>query len=302
MKYDVLQFIDSDILREMLHGKELAPAVECILIAQSRKQPLTKKLEALTERAETYTDAEFRTGVYNLRDCENFADALRKYIAVMQQALQEKDAVSEDYIYQAYTDLDLSNAVFTSFAAASNYLRREIIDGMIEDECYEIIRRKINDSAANPVVYLLNGDCEILSVRLRYSEDLYIEEAFCELPDKYNIGDIIQYQDDYFVIASVIHADNHTRWLTNADYGDMSLYCFRYYPDKLHSCGGSFGHYHVPILQTEMAKPEDLPENMKPLTALSLMLKGEMKITDFLESYSNGALEELMYYYGKKTT
>jgi hypothetical protein len=56
----------------------------------------------------------------------------------------------------------------------------------------------------------------------------------------------------------------------------------------------------VPILQAEMAKADDLPEKMKPLTALSLLLKGEMKITDFLESYSNGALEDLMNYYGKK--
>ena len=41
MKHDVLTFIDSDTLREMLRGKELAPAIECILIAQSRKQPLS---------------------------------------------------------------------------------------------------------------------------------------------------------------------------------------------------------------------------------------------------------------------
>lgn len=302
MKYDVLQFIDSDTLREMLRDKELAPAVECILIAQSRKQPLTKKLEALTERAETYTNAEFRTGVYNLRDCENFADALRKYIVVMQQALQEKDAVSEDYIYQAYTDLDLSNAVFTSFAAASNYLRREIIDGMIEDECYEIIRRKINDSAAYPVVYLLNGNCEILSVRICNSEDLYIEEAFAELPHTYQVGDIIAYQEDYYVIANVNRADENTRWLKHADYTDISLYCFEYSPDSSHSCSGTFGHAHIPLMQAERLQQDVLPCDMRPLIGFSMLMKGEMKNTDFLESYSNGALEELMHYYGKKTT
>ena len=83
MKHDVLTFIDSDTLREMLRGKELAPAVECILIAQSRKQCLTKKLEALTERADAYTETEFQTGVYHLCDCDecdcdDFSGALRK--------------------------------------------------------------------------------------------------------------------------------------------------------------------------------------------------------------------------------
>ena len=300
MKYDVLQFIDSDTLREMLRGQTLAPAVECILIAQSKKQPVKMKLAALAERAEAYADEAFRTGVYNLPDCENFADALRHYISVMQHALQEKDAVSEDYIYQAYTDFKQNNAVFTSFAAASDYLRREIIDGITEDECYEVIRRKINDSAAYPVVYLLNADCEILSVRICDSEDLNIEEAFAELPHTYQTGDIIEYNDEFYVVANICFADENTRWLKHADSTDLSLYCFGYSPDKAHSCGGTFGHFHVPLLAAERAKPDDLPFDMRPLKGFSLLMKGEMKNTDFLESYSNGQLDDLICYMEKK--
>lgn len=44
------KFIDSDTLREMLRGKELAPALECILFAQSRKWGLAKEQNALTVR------------------------------------------------------------------------------------------------------------------------------------------------------------------------------------------------------------------------------------------------------------
>lgn len=47
MKHDVLDFIDSNTLREMLRSKEIAPAVECILIAKSRKQSLKTKLECI---------------------------------------------------------------------------------------------------------------------------------------------------------------------------------------------------------------------------------------------------------------
>ena len=35
MKYNALDYIDSDTMLEMLRGKQMEPAVECILIAQS---------------------------------------------------------------------------------------------------------------------------------------------------------------------------------------------------------------------------------------------------------------------------
>ncbi len=44
MKTSVLDFIDSKTLRQHLSGQTLAPAVECILIAQSRYRSLNDKL------------------------------------------------------------------------------------------------------------------------------------------------------------------------------------------------------------------------------------------------------------------
>ena len=38
MKYNVLDFIDSNTLREMLRGKQLEPTIECILIAKNWKK------------------------------------------------------------------------------------------------------------------------------------------------------------------------------------------------------------------------------------------------------------------------
>lgn len=296
MKYDVLQFIDSDTLREMLRGQTLAPAVECILISQSRKQSMTSKLSALTERYQKYTDDDFDKGIYHYGGSPNFYSALKAYIARMSRFMKRTVTDSHDTVFQLCDDFPLYSPVFHTLADAVNFLR----DG--KSEIRRIERYRLNDRVERPVTYLFNNDYEVTSVIFYEEYDWWIEEAFAELPHTYQVGDMIRYQDEFYVIANVSRADKQTRWLKNADYGDMSLYCFRYYPDKLHSCGGSFGHYHVPILQAELAKQEDLPENMKPLTALSLLLKGEMKITDFLESYSNGALEDLMFYYGKKAT
>ena len=58
MKYNIIDFMDSDTLREMLRGKQLEPAIECILIAQSEKQSMEHKLAALSERADAYSDAD----------------------------------------------------------------------------------------------------------------------------------------------------------------------------------------------------------------------------------------------------
>lgn len=45
-------------------------------------------------------------------------------------------------------------------------------------------------------------------------------------------------------------------------------------------------------------KPDDLPYEMRPLKGFSLLMNGEMKSMDFLESYSNGMLDDLICYTG----
>ena len=206
------------------------------------------------------------------------------------------ESPAEQYVYLVQeTDLSQETA-FTSFADAVKKLRRELYD----DETGSILRRKLDDPAATPIIYTIDTAGEIVSVSFYEDEDWNIEFAFAELPHTYHIGDIIEYKDEFYVVANVCYADENTRWLTHADYTDMSLYCFSYYPDKFHSCGGTFGHYHVPLLAAERVKPDDLPYDMRPLKGFSLLMKGEMKITDFLESYSTGSLDNLMCYYGKK--
>ena len=59
MKTSVLDFIDSDTLREHLKDQTLEPAIECILIAHSLKCSIEKKLEALKERYDTYSEEDF---------------------------------------------------------------------------------------------------------------------------------------------------------------------------------------------------------------------------------------------------
>ena len=84
------------------------------------------------------------------------------------------------------------------------------------------------------------------------------------------------------------------------DFADMSLYCIEYRPDKMHPCGGSFRHAHVQFLGVELVDPRSLPFPERPLRGVSMLLKGEMTLPAFLESYSNGMLDDLVVYGDKK--
>ena len=97
MKTPVLDFIDSDTLREHLSNQTLEPAIECILIVHSRKCSIQKKIEALKERYDTYSEEEFNKGTYYCRE-KDFKSALKEYIDSTEKVLDgivKKCAVGE---------------------------------------------------------------------------------------------------------------------------------------------------------------------------------------------------------------
>ena len=289
MKFDVLQFIDSDTLREMLRGKEFAPAVECILIAQSEKQNMDKKLRALIERGEAYTTADFRRGIYNLRVSNDFAVILDMYIEALIFAMNQTESEpSDEYLY--YAPVFPYMEPCSTFAAAVERTGQEMNDG----ERAMILRQRADDSEAPAFRYYISKTGEIMDIRFDGDEDWNIKLAFAEIPHSFQTGDIICAEGYYFVAADESHADENARWLRNADHTDMGLNCIEFYPDKTHSCGGMFGPRNVPVLSAERVKPDDLPLEMRPLTGLHLLLKGKLQLTDFLESYSCGLLDELV--------
>ena len=73
-----------------------------------------------------------------------------------------------------------------------------------------------------------------------------IESAFVELPHDYKIGDIICYDEKYYIIAKLSPYVKKERRI-RLDDTDMDLFCFGYFKNDIHSCGGTYGHYHIPI-------------------------------------------------------
>ena len=194
MRYSVSDFIDSDTLRSHLQKKTLEPAIECILIAQSEAQPLQKKLEALQERYDAYSNGQFAEGIYHVGgiDCEMdetpFKERIRLFIAAMRTALRQIEQPA-DYgkIYMVLDENDGSpDGIFDSFNQAAAYC------GELEYETARIIRFAVNDPDGPGAVYQLNDQQEISIIRI--SADFYpydLPFAYAEIPHEYRAGDII---------------------------------------------------------------------------------------------------------------
>lgn len=296
MKRSVLDFIDSNTLRQHLSGQVLEPAIECILIAQCYNRTLEDKLEALQERYDTYSTEEFKKGVYNSW-AEDFKSTLKEYISLKKATLSEAYKANDDDVYVIESDdSKIDKSVWKTLEAAIDIARRALDD----DEGFTIIKRKTDDSSYKQIKIFLNNHKDIYDISsLSYSDKEYeieygIQHAYAELPHLYEKGDILRYGDNYSVIADVIRHETLLPYMVHSDDTDMSMYCLGYYNNKIHSCGGSFGHEHIPLLKAEICSEDELPEEQKIIWALSRLFKGEIRIVDFLEAYSNRDMDYLL--------
>lgn len=300
MKTSVLDFIESKTLRQHLSGQTLAPAVECILIAQCQSRTLEDKLEALQERYDAYTTKDFKRGAYN-SFADDFKWALKEYIEYKAGLLKKiNDTSFNGEHYRVFTieadDYEINGTICFE-------LNRAIaIAKMLEGDDCKIIMREFNYVDIEPFIIELNSNKEINDIYISKCENVEynVQNAYAEIPHKYEIGDIVKSGDNYAVVADVKHYKVLPDHMKYSDDTDMCLYCLGFCEDNIHSCKGAFGHAHFSILQTELCPEEELPENEKELIVLSRLLKGEIRIANFLEMYSNGEIKELLRYRRKK--
>ena len=156
----------------------------------------------------------------------------------------------------------------------------------------------INSPISETTYYYLNDEQQIVHIfpsdHIRMFD---ISDAFAAIPHEYHVGDIIYAHDDYYVLMGSDQLTEKPKWLNHADITDMQLYCFGYSPRIHNPFEGIFGHYHIPVLEAELANVNDLPKEQQPLLALSLVVQDKMRLSDFLEAYSNGMLNDLMKYH-----
>lgn len=278
----ITSFIDSQTLRRMLEDKTLPPAVECILIAQSTCRSVTDKINAIRERLDAYTDDEFAAGDYEWH-IKDFRKGAEYYINELEKALELLKDNNGNAVYLIEDDFpEYDRIIFDNWKDAFN----EVYFSDEWEEYHCISRRKIGQSS-NTCKYYLDPQNVLYRIDISNMDwEKELTSAFVELPHEYKVGDIIMYNNTYAVITDMSPFVKKKR-LTPLDDTDMALYALQFGHDHLHSCGGAFGHIHVPVLKAELVDLSADTFCPEPLLMLRKVLIGEWRISDFIEYYSN---------------
>lgn len=285
MKTSVLDFIDSDTLRKHLSNQTLEPAVECILIARSRRCSIEKKLEALKERYDTYSKEEFNKGTYYCRE-KDFKSALKEYIDSTEKVLADMYHPDSNRVYNAHATDDIGfHGTFDTFEAA--------IDGIKNSHSgneFCIVKVRINEfENVTDITALINEQCEPYDMwnqnndRINWS----IYSSYAWIPHRYATGDVVVFTYDN-TFAVVVEENKCSIKTSGFDMNDMTVRCVVFEKNACHSSGGVFIQRDFSLLRIESCKESEMEECPEELIRFSHLIKGGISAAEFLEEYSNG--------------
>ena len=287
MKTSVLDFIDSDTLREHLKDQTLEPAIECILIVRSRRCSIEKKLEALKERYDTYSAEDFNKGTYYCRE-KDFKSALKEYIDSTEKVLDDMYRPDSNHVYNAHATDDIGfHGSFDTLEAA--------IDGIKNSHSgneFCIVKAKINEfENVTDITALLNDQGEPYDIWNQYNDriNFSIFSSYAWIPHRYAIGDIIVFTCDN-TFGVVVEDNKCPLTTTNLDINDITLRCMIFEKKDYHSCGGVFIRRDFSLLRIESCKESWMDQCPKELIRFSQFIKGGISAAEFLEEYSNGEI------------
>ncbi len=287
MKTSVLDFIDSDTLREHLSNQTLEPAIECILIVRSRRCSIEKKLEALKERYDTYSAEDFNKGTYYCRE-KDFKSSLKEYIDSTEKVLDDMYRPDSNHVYNAHATDDIGfHGSFDTLEAA--------IDGIKNSHSgneFCIVKAKINEfENVTDITALINEQGEPYDMHNLYNDRIFcsIFLSYAWIPHRYAIGDIVVFTDDN-TFAVVVEDNKCPIKIEGLSVNDMSVRCVVFEKKDYHSCGGVFIRRDLSILGIETCKASEMDECPKELIRFSHLIKGIISAGEFLEEYSQGVI------------
>ena len=285
---DYIDFIDAPAVRDHLRTlPPLPPAQRCILIAQSGIRPLTDKLAALREIRDATPPEDFSRGCWKFQCDDPFPVILDRYLRTRAERLVTFRKAEPGVVYVVESGYRNDSALFSTFDAALASVKE-----LEDDESPPVIRRRrIDDTDGATLVAELSRKLEIAEIDVRGGPDAGnmriwggdLPNGYAHVPHPFKRGDIVRQGDAYFVLDGRSEEDGRFSWGTDED--DMQLYGMSW--DKP---SGSFCHEHIFYTRgsTELVAPADLPEKERMLAAVSLLMRGEYDLINFLQCFTCG--------------
>lgn len=290
---DYIDFIDAPAVRDHLRTlPPLPPAQQCILIAQSDIQPLTKKLAALKAIRDATPLEDFSRGCWHFRCDDPFPVILDRYIRTREERLNLFRKAEAGIIYGESSDYMYFEAPFSTLKEVIASIR--MIDK--DDDPPSIVRRRIDAPDDGWLVAKLSRKLGIAEIDAEGGPDAGnmriwggdLRNGFAYVPHPFKRGDIVRQGEAYFVLDG--RSDEAGRFSWGTDGGDMQLYGMSW-----DNSSGSFCHEHIFFtrLGTELVAPDDLPKEQRMLAAASLLMRGEYDLITFLQCFTCGDRETL---------
>ena len=291
-----IDFIDAPAVRDHLRRlPPLSPAQQCILIAQSGIRPLADKLAALKAIRDATPPEDFSRGCWKFQCDDPFPVILDRYIRTREERLERIHKAESGFIYMVEGADGWCGAPFSTFdAALASFHEMSWNDGPPS-----ILRRPIDDPGGEILDATLSRTKDIVEIISKRYHDAELgrewggelQNGYAHVPHPFRRGDIVrQFGDTYCVLADDAD-DADGRIPKDADWSGMRLQGVTW--DKR---AGTFARDHNILFTkygTEIVAPADLPEEQRMLAAVSLVMRGEYDLVDFLQRFTCGQRKTL---------
>ena len=311
---NILDFIDSEDIREYNKDTLFSPTQKALLIGHSKKQTIEKKIKAMDRLLLEYLDWDFP-----YIDADDKKQSFRKVITeevkewkeVLEKRYDNKEAVYIARLSEVeFLSSDDGNPrFFSNYAKAYESLmlaKKGYLDNLDLKDVQtlgEIIRITVDAGNASYGYderhYLFDTDMRLIDVYRKCHEDNCpvngMDAYRCYIPVPFKAGDIVKcvspYHETYYGVFPYDWKEPENRYGITM-YVSLDTY---YAKEKLFEITDE-----TPVLELSKCRDDELPEEQRTLKVISAVRKGNLDFYTVLNQMSFHKLDDLVKWFYKE--
>ena len=311
---NILDFIDSEDIREYNKDTLFSPTQKALLIGHSKKQTIEKKIKAMDRLLIEYLDWDFP-----YIDADDKKQSFRKVITeevkewkeVLEKRYDNKEAVYIARLSEVeFLSSDDGNPrFFSNYAKAYESLmlaKKGYLDNLDLKDVQtlgEIIRITVDAGNASYGYderhYLFDTDMRLIDVYRKCHEDNCLVNGMdayrCYIPVPFKAGDIVKcvspYHETYYGVFPYDWKEPENRYGITM-YVSLDTY---YAKEKLFEITDE-----TPVLELSKCRDDELPEEQRTLKVISAVRKGNLDFYTVLNQMSFHKLDDLVKWFYKE--
>lgn len=303
--FDILDFIDSEEIREFNRNTVFAPMEQAILIGQSLNTSVEQKLSAWRKLIAQYSEEEFQNAQVG---CMTESDVSFKAVVEREIKRQEKALswcnTTDGVVFGArlyeeeFPDDSSQNRFFSSYEKAYDFLKKQKLEYLNDKDLRNVRTRGVIDvewldqeEDYVSVVYYFDNQLTMTKLYTDYAgEENRLDLCFygCYVPLPFAKGDILRSMEYHFdgnriygVLSHAVNSESTIDFLRRfGDSSDMSVTL-----DTIWKDGNKYelGHKHLNFLHVERCPEDELPKDQEILKKISEMRRNNIEPKDFTE-------------------